>query len=211
MGTLKSAAPLSRATDVADDLYERARQALDRGDAEAARALIDDAFAQKPEDADVRELYASLHLARAIRTAAAAREARRQDIVRRDIPYDQEFQDSPEVAKAFEDALAAVDEVLEAAPDHEKARMIKASILFRRDRESGRGQALEILQSIAAAHPTNKQVASTIKKIERPCPRCSDTGFCPSCRGRGSKRLLKMERRCEACHGQGICLFCGVL
>lgn len=196
---------------MAGDLYEQARKALDRGDAEAARAFIDQAFAQTPGDADVRELYASLHLARAIRMAAIARETRRQDVVRRDIPYDQEFQDSPEVARAFGDALAAVDEVLKAAPDHEKARMMKASILFRRDRESGRPQALEILQAIAAAHPASKQVAYTMKKIERPCPRCSDTGFCPSCRGRGSKRLLGMERNCEACHGQGICLFCGIL
>lgn len=202
---------MSSARDVTEDLYESARQALDRGDAEAARALIDRALEQKPEDADVRELFVSLHLARAIKRAAAAREARRQDIVRRDIPYEQEFQDRPEVAKAFEDALEAVDEVLALAPDHEKARMIRASILFRRDREAGRPQALEILRSIAAAHPANKQVAYTIKKIERPCPRCSDTGFCPNCRGRGSKRFLGMERECEACHGQGICLSCGIL
>ncbi len=211
MGTLKSAARVSRASDVADDVYEQARQALDRGDAESARTLVDKAFAQKPEDADVRELYTALHLARAIRMAAAAREARRQDIVRRDIPFDQEFQDSEAVAKAFEDALAAVDEVLKAAPDHEKAQMTKASILFRTDRESGRPQALEILHAIVASHPANKQVAYTIQRIGRPCPRCSDTGFCPNCRGRGRKRFLGMERECEACHGQGICPFCGVV
>ncbi len=196
---------------MSDEFVDAAKKALERGDAEAARSLVDKAFAERSTDAEVRDLYASLHLARAIRLAAAAREARRQDIVRRDIPYDQEFHDSPEVAKAFEVALAAVDDLLAAVPDHEKARMTKASILFRRDRGAGRLQALEILSTIAEAHPTNKQVAFTIRKIERPCPRCSDTGFCPDCRGRGAKRFLGMERRCEACHGQGICLLCGVL
>ena len=211
MGTLKPDVPLSRRGNVGDDAIDRAKEALERGDAEAARAHVDRAFAETPDEPEVRELYASLHLARAIRLAAVAREARRQDIVSRDIPYDEEFQDSPEVAGHFEEALAAVDEVLKAVPGHEKARMTKAAILFRRDRAGGRPQALEILQAVAAANPANRQVSLTIRKIERPCPRCSDTGFCPDCRGRGSKRFLGMERTCEACHGQGICLLCGVL
>ena len=194
-----------------DNPIDRAKEALERGDVEGARAQVDRAFAETPDDPEVRELYSSLHLARAIRLAAVAREARRKDIVSRDIPYDEEFQDSPEVARHFEEALAAMDEVLMAVPGHEKAQMTKAAILFRRDREGGRPQALEILQAVAAANPANRQVSLTIRKIERPCPRCSDTGFCPDCRGRGSKRFLGMERTCEACHGQGICLLCGVL
>lgn len=211
MGTLKSAVPFSSGINVAEDLCSRARQALDRGDAEGARGLIDKAYEADPSDADVRELYASLHLARAIRMAAAAREARRQDIVQRDIAYEQEFEDGPGVAKAYADALAAVDDVLRVEPTHEKAMMIKASILYRWDRAKGRRQALEILDGIAAAHPGNRQVANTIKKIEQPCSRCSDTGFCADCRGRGSKRFLRFERKCETCHGQGICMLCGVL
>ena len=194
-----------------DNPIDRAKEALERGDVEGARAQVDRAFAETPDDPEVRELYSSLHLARAIRLAAVAREARRKDIVSRDIPYDEEFQDSPEVARHFEEALAAMDEVLMAVPGHEKAQMTKAAILFRRDREGGRPQALEILQAVAAANPANRQVALTIRKIERPCPRCSDTGFCPDCRGRGTKRFLRMERTCETCHGQGICLLCGVL
>jgi tetratricopeptide (TPR) repeat protein len=190
---------------------EEAKRALESGDAEKARRLIDAAFAEDPADPNVRELYAALHLARAIRLAAAAREARHRDIVRRKIPYEQEFEDEPEVARIFEDALAAVEDVLRVEPRHEKALTAKASILFRRDREVGRPQALEILRGVAVANPENKQVLFAIRKIERPCPKCSDTGFCPYCRGRGSKRLLGIERKCESCHGQGICLACGVL
>jgi len=150
---------------VGDNPIDRAKEALERGDVEGARAQVDRAFAETPDDPEVRELYSSLHLARAIRLAAVAREARRKDIVSRDIPYDEEFQDSPEVARHFEEALAAMDEVLMAVPGHEKAQMTKAAILFRRDREGGRPQALEILQAVAAANPANRQVALTIRKI----------------------------------------------
>ena len=122
-----------------------------------------------------------------------------------------EFQDSPEVARAYDDAAAAIDDVLRVAPDHWKARMLKAALVFRRDRESGRPQALEILQALAAADPTNKQIPFTIRKIERPCVRCGDTGFCPHCKGRGQRRFLRMDRKCERCYGRGICPVCGVL
>ena len=87
----------------------------------------------------------------------------------------------------------------------------KAALVFRRDRESGRPQALEILQTLGAADPTNKQIPFTIRKIERPCVRCGDTGFCPHCKGRGQRRLLRMDRKCERCYGRGICPACGVL
>lgn len=211
MGTLKDSALFSCTETVPDDLFERAKRALEAGDAEGARTLVDEAYAADPLNADVRQLYEALHLARAIRLAAAAREARRQDIVRRDIPYDQEFEDGPESSKAFDDALAAVEEVLRVDPRHEKGLMMKASVLFRRDRDTGRPAALEILRAVATANPENRQVLSTIRKIERPCRTCSDTGFCPYCRGRGMRRFLGMERKCETCHGQGICLVCGVL
>lgn len=193
------------------DDFDAARAALEGGQPERARELADRAFAQDPADREVVELYALLHLARAVRLAAAAREARRQDIVRRDIPYDEAFEDGPDVARAFDAALAAVEDVLRADPHHEKALMAKASLLFRRDRESGRPAALEILRPLEAANPENRQVALAIRKIEGPCTRCSDTGFCPDCRGRGSKRFLRMERECESCHGQGICQRCGIL
>lgn len=196
---------------MAEDAFEEAKAALEAGDAEKARTLMDRAFAERPTEADVRALYAALHLARAIRLAADAREARRQDIVARDIPYEEEFEDAPGVAKAFDGALTAVEAVLAADPRHEKALTTKAAVLFRRDRAAGRPAALEILKAVAEANPDNKQVAAAIRRIERPCPRCSDTGFCPYCRGRGSKRFLGVERKCEKCHGQGICLACGIL
>lgn len=193
------------------ELATQAKAALEAGRAEEARALADRAYAEHSDDPEARELYTALHLALAIRLSAQAREARREDIVRRDIPYDTEFEDAPTVAKAFDAAASALDDVLAADPKHEKALMMKASLLFRRDRASGRGPALEILHALVAANPANRQVLYAVKKIEVPCKRCSDSGFCPRCRGRGSRRILGMESKCETCHGQGICLVCGVL
>ncbi len=196
---------------MSEDVLAPVKEALERSAPDEARQLVDRIYREHPEDPQVREAYASLHLARAIRLSSHAREMRRQDIAARDIPYDTEFQDSPDVAKAFDDAAAAIEEVLAADAQHEKALMMKASLAFRRDRSKGRPEALAILNAIAAANPANRQVAYVIKKIATPCPRCSDSGFCPQCRGRGSRRRLGFESTCEACHGQGICLVCGVL
>src|SRR3989442_1965536 len=156
-------------------------------------------------------MYAVIHLARAIRLSDRAREARRQDLLHREIDSAEEFKDSPEFARAYDEAAAAIDDVLGVSPDHWKARMLKAALVFRRDRESGRPVALEILQALAAADPTNKQIPFTIRKIERPCPRCSDTGFCPHCKGRGQRRFLRIDRKGEQRYGRGICPACGVL
>lgn len=196
---------------MADDLLAAAKAALERSAPDEARALVDRAYEAHPEDADVREMFAALHLAEAIRLSSRARELRRQDIVARDIPYDTEFEDGPAVAKAFDEAAAALEQVLAVDRHHEKALMMKASLAFRRNRERGRPEAIAILQEIAAANPANRQVVYTIKKIATPCPRCSDSGFCPRCRGRGSRRRLGLEAKCETCHGQGICLVCGIL
>ncbi|TLZ81528.1 MAG: hypothetical protein E6K03_10165 [Methanobacteriota archaeon] len=204
---------------------DEAKAALERGQFDAAFRLSEEAQTEQPEDPAAREMYAVVHLARAIRLSDRAREARRQDLLRREIEYDEEFQDSPEVARAYDEAAqdspevaraydeaaAAIDDVLRVAPDNWKARMLKAALVFRRDRESGRPQALEILEALAAADPTNKQIPFTIRKIERPCARCSDTGFCPHCKGRGQRRFLRMDRKCEQCYGRGICPACGVL
>ncbi len=190
---------------------EEAKAALDRGDFDRAFALSEEAVSHEPTDPEVRELYALTHLAKAVRLSERAREARRQDLLRRQIDYDQEFEDSADVAQTYGAALAAIDDVLRVEPGHWKALMLKATLLFRKDREAGRPQALEILRQLAAADPANKQVPFTIRKIERPCPRCGDTGFCPYCKGRGTKRLLGMDRRCERCYGRGICPACGVL
>ncbi len=196
---------------MADDILGPTKEALLRNAPEEARELVDRVFREHPENAEARELYSALHLARAIRLSSRARELRRQDIAARDIPYDVEFEDSPEVAQAFDEASAAIDEILAANPKHEKALMMKASLAFRRNRATGRPEAVAILEGIAAANPSNRQVGYVIKKIATPCGRCSDSGFCPNCRGRGSRRRLGIESKCEACHGQGICLVCGIL
>lgn len=194
-----------------EDLLAPVKAALERSQADEARTLVDRAYLEHPEDAGVREMYAALHLATAIRLSARARELRRQDILSRDIPYDVEFEDGPDVAKAFDEAAAAIDEVLRVDPRHEKALTMKASLVFRRDRTAGRPEALAILEGIAASNPASQQVRYAMKKIATPCTRCGDSGFCPRCRGRGSRRLLGITSKCETCHGQGICLVCGVL
>lgn len=211
MRTLKPGPSLSRPVSEGAKLLQEAESAVERGDAERARQLAAQAFAAEPSNPRARDLHMSLQLARAVRLAAAARDARRREIATRRIPYDVDFEDSPVVARAFEAALEAHDEILRVEPGHEKALMMKAALLFRRERSSGRQAALEILRDVQARHPENRQIASEIRRIERPCARCSDTGFCPHCAGRGTKRLLRMDRTCEACHGQGICLACGLL
>lgn len=196
---------------MAEDLTSEARAALEAGRADEARALVDRVYREHPEDTQVREMYVALHLALAIRLSARARDRRRDDIARRDIPQDTEFADAPEVAKAFDEAAAAIEDVLAADPRSDKALMMKASLLFRRERATGRPAALEILQAVAAANPANRQVLYEIRRIEAPCKRCGDSGFCLRCRGRGTRRVLGMQSKCEACHGQGICPVCGIL
>ena len=190
---------------------DEAKAALDRGDFEAAFRLAEEVQAEHPEDPETRELYAVTHLAKAIRLSEKAREARRSDLRSRKIDYDQEFHDSAEVDRAFADALAAIEDVLRVDPAHWKARMLKAALLFRQDRETGRPAALVILRDLASEDPTNKQVPFTIRKIERPCERCDDTGFCLHCKGQGDRRFLGMDRKCDRCYGRGICPACGVL
>ncbi len=196
---------------MAQTKFEEAKAALERGAFEEALNLSEAAQSEQPEDPQARELYAVTHLAKAIRLSDKAREARRTDLLRREIDYDVEFQDTPEVSQVFEEALAAIEDVLRVDPNHWKAKMLKAALLFRRDRGSGRPAALAILQKLSAADPANKQVPFTIRKIERPCERCDDTGFCPHCKGRGLRRTLGFERKCERCYGRGICPACGLL
>lgn len=190
---------------------KQAQEALAQGKFDEALALLEDARADNPDDPEIRGLYAATHLARAIRLSNAAREARRLDLQRREIEYEEEFQDTPDTARAFDEAMAAIEEVLRVDPRHSKARMLKAALVFRQDRDSGRPKALEILRQLAADEPNNRQVAFTVRKIERPCERCGDTGFCSDCKGRGERTLLGIRRRCEACYGRGICPVCGVL
>src|SRR5437870_5634245 len=83
---------------VAPTKVEEAKAALEQGDFERGLRLIEEAEAEQPNDPGARELYVVTHLARAIRLSDKAREARREDLLRRKIEYDVEFQDSPGVA-----------------------------------------------------------------------------------------------------------------
>jgi len=192
-------------------LYERSRQAVDAGRFEEAKAAIDEAFAADPGDVPTRELYAGLHLAAAVRAGARARELRRKSIADRGIGYEQEFADTEETRRAFEGALSELDRVLEVDPGNEKALMLKAAALHRFDRAGRRVEATEAVRRILANNPKNQQATLALRKIERVCDRCSDTGFCPHCGGRGSRTFLGVERKCKECWGQGICLRCGLL
>ena len=209
-GTLKRTAFMVPPT-VSPTKLDEAKAALERGAFDEALRLIEVANSETPDDTETRELYAVTHLAKAIRLSEEARKARQAALGQRKIEYEEEFQDDPQVSQTFDEALAAIEDVLRVEPTHWKARMLKASLLFRRDRESGRPQALAILHELAVAEPTNKQVPFAIRKIERPCERCGDTGFCPHCKGRGHRRFLGLDRNCERCYGRGICPACGVL
>ena len=193
------------------EAYERARKAVDAGRFEDAIAASEEAHRLEPEDGPIRELYVGLNLARGVRLSAAARDLRRQEIVARDIPVGEEFQDSESVTSAFQRALDAFDAVLGVDPENEKALMMKASTLHRFDRAGRREEALGLLRRISEAHPENRQVRLVIRKVERRCEECSDSGFCPHCGGRGTRTVLRIKGKCERCWGQGICLKCGVL
>jgi tetratricopeptide (TPR) repeat protein len=193
------------------EAYERSRKAVDAGRFEDAIAASEEAHRLEPEDGPIRELYVGLHLARGVRLSAAARDLRRQAIVERDIPVGDEFQDSEPVKAAFQRALDAFDAVLAVDPENEKALMMKASTLHRFDRAGRREEALGLLRRISEARPENRQVRLMIRKVERRCEDCSDSGFCPHCGGRGTRTVLRFKAKCERCWGQGICLRCGVL
>ena len=193
------------------EAYERARKAVDAGRFEDAIGASEEAHRLEPDDGPIQELYVGLHLARGVRLSTGARDLRRQDIVARDIPVGEEFQDSDPVKAAFLRALDALDAVLAVDPGNEKALMIKASVLHRFDRAGRREEALALLRRIAEAHPENRQVRLMIRKVERKCEECSDSGFCPHCRGRGTRTVLRIKAKCDRCWGQGICLKCGVL
>ncbi len=193
------------------EAYERARKAIDAGRFDDALAASEEAYRLDPADGPIRELYVGLNLAKGVKLSALARDLRRQDIVERDIPVEREFQDSARVRAAFDKALEAFDKVLAVEPENEKALTMKASTLHRYDRAARREEALALLGKIIEAHPENRQVKLVIRKVERACEECSDTGFCPRCAGRGSRALLGVKRKCEACWGQGICLKCGIL
>jgi hypothetical protein len=89
--------------------------------------------------------------------------------------------------------------------------MMKASTLHRFDRAGRREEALGLLRRISEAHPENRQVRLLVRKVERRCEECTDSGFCPHCGGRGTRTVLRFKRKCERCWGQGICLKCGIL
>jgi len=192
-------------------LYERARQAIDAGRFEEAKDSIDEALATDPSDGPTRELYAGLHLAAAVKAGARARELRRKSIADRGIGYDEEFSDTEETGRAFEEAIAEFDRVLQVDPGHEKALMLKAAALHRFDRAGRRDEAAEAIRRVLAVNPKNQQATLALRKIERVCERCSDTGFCTHCGGRGFRTLLGVQRKCRECWGQGICLRCGLL
>jgi len=193
------------------EAYEKARKAVDAGRFDDALNAAEEAFRLEPEDGPIRELHVGLNLARGVKLAAAARDLRRQEVVARDIGVDVEFEDSDRVKAAFQDALNAFDAVLSADPENEKAMMMKASTLHRFNRATRREEALGLLRRIQEAHPENRQLRLVIKKVEKKCDECSDSGFCPHCGGRGTRTLLGFKRRCDKCWGQGICLRCGVL
>lgn len=203
-----------------EELVHEAEARLRAGRFEEARAAVDEAHAANPGDARVQELVANVYLAHGIRLAGAARELRRKEIEARGVPG-QPFEDSDNVKMMFRDVLAAFDRVLAVHPNHAKAWSLKAQALFRIDR-ANRTAALAAYGSAAKAIEASvpegtarqaglKNLLRDRRRIELPCGRCDDTGFCPECGGSGWRTILGFRRKCEACLGHGICKRCGVL
>src|SRR5438128_11151219 len=90
-GSLKATAPLMP-RNVTSTKVAEAKAALERGEFDAAFILSAEAQAELPEDSEARELYAVIHLAKAIRISNHAREARRLDLPHRESAYEREFQ-----------------------------------------------------------------------------------------------------------------------
>jgi predicted Zn-dependent protease len=193
-----------------DELFDDAQQALDGGNVARARTLLEEAYRRAPEHDGVRGLRIHLLTAEGVRLAERAREMRRRFLA--GLPRDAtSFDDPPEVRDAWREALDRFDEVLRMRPLDVKGVMMKASTLFRMDRDVYRKEAVALLRRGLEAHPEAKQIAIGLRKIEEPCPQCGDVGFCSKCDGRGFRRTLGVERRCGACWGKGVCMRCGIV
>src|SRR5205807_2676873 len=100
---------------------------------------------------------------------------------------------------AFEEALRLIEVANSETPDDTETRELYAVTHL--------AKAIRLSEEARKA----RQAAFAIRKIERPCERCGDTGFCPHCKGRGHRQFLGLDRKCERCYGRGICPACGVL
>jgi len=203
-----------------DELLARAKAHLDGGRFPEAKAAVQEAFDLDPKDEGVREAYGNVYLAHGIRLSGAAREMRRREIDARGTPGEA-FEDSDAVKAVFRETIEAFDRVLAANPDHAKALSLKAEALFRLDR-ANRAQALAAYDdAITALERTlppgpaldrgRRNLGMGRRRIERPCERCDDTGFCAECGGSGWRTVLGFRKKCEACLGHGVCKRCGVL
>lgn len=203
-----------------EELLEKAKSHLVAGQFLEAKAAVQEAYALDPSDSRVQEIHGNVFLAHGIRLSGVARERRRQEIEARGRPGEA-FEDSAEVAHAFEEMLEAFDQVLAVNPDHVKALSLKAEGLIRFDR-ANRGQALAVYDEAGRAlertvipgpalERGRQNLLRARRRIERPCDRCDDTGFCPECQGSGWRTRLGVRTKCESCLGHGICKQCGVL
>jgi len=206
-------------TDI-EDLLAQVQTHFASGQFLEARATIQEAFDLDPLNDRVREAYQNVYLAHGIRLSGVARELRRQEIDARGRPGEA-FEDSDRVKAVFREVLGAFDKVLAANPDHVKGLSLKAEALFRFDR-ANRPQALAAYDAAIGALQRSVPAGSVREKgernlgmgrrrIERPCERCDDTGFCAECGGSGWRTVLGFRKKCEACLGHGVCKRCGVL
>ena len=203
-----------------DDLLARAEGHLEKGEFPEARAAIDAAFGEDPNDGRVRDFYGKVYLAHGIRLAGVARERRRQEIEVRGRPGEP-FEDSDDVKAVFREEVETFDRVLAANPNDGKAWALKAQALFRLDRANRPAalaaydaavRALEATVPEGPARETGRRnLARDRRRIEVPCKACDDTCFCPECSGSGWRSVLGFRKKCEACLGHGICKRCGVL
>lgn len=188
----------------------RAQRSLEAQEFEAARAAIQEGFDREPDDPTVRDLYFQIHLADGIRRNRRARDLRRDEIQALPKGERAAYDDSPRVRAAFREAVASLDRVLEAEPEHAKAMMLKAGVLDRMDRRGHRLEVQALFEEALRIRPGNEEIRYARDRILAPCDFCHDSGVCPDCQGAGEVSALFLKSGCPTCGGKGICHRCGL-
>lgn len=188
----------------------RAQRSLEEGRFEEAKEAIERGYALGPDNEKVRDFYQQILLADGVRLTRKARDMRRDEIRSLNKRQRSSYRDSPQVKRAFHEALESLDKVLTVDPKNAKALMLKAGVLDRMDRRGRREDVMELFKKALEIHPENEELIYARERITRPCRHCGDTGLCPDCGGSGEVSAFRVRSSCPSCKGSGICIRCGL-
>ncbi len=191
-------------------LLTEAQRALEAGQFEDAKRVIEDAYAQHPHDEKVLELYQQILLADGVRLSRRARDLRRDGIKALDKRDRASFSDGEDVRAAFERSIESFDKILAANPENSKALMLKAGALDRMDREGMGEEVSALFERALELHPDNEEILYARSRIMGACQHCGGSGFCGECKGSGEVSAVFMRGACPACKGSGVCTHCGL-